>query len=231
MKLTNKILVITLIVILVSITAIIVYSRILIEKGGDFSEFEEFNTDIYTDQFDISDFNGIKVDGVIKVNIEKSNEYSVTIKSPGYVDVIVGRRDNILEIKTEYMFGNEFLTEAVVTMPELIKIVISDSVNLTFTNFDANRFEIICEGAGFIKGISNTIQHLELKSNGTMNIDLQKSSINSATIETLGAVSAVLTMSGGKLTGRASGTGSVTYYGEVEEENIITQGNVLVLKK
>lgn len=104
MKLTNKILVITFIAILVFITGIIAYSRILIEKNRDFSELEKSDADIYTDQFDISDFNGIKVDGEIEVNITRSDEYNVTIKFPGYVDIIVGKRDNILEIRTEDMF-------------------------------------------------------------------------------------------------------------------------------
>ncbi|RKY52678.1 MAG: hypothetical protein DRP89_07315 [Candidatus Neomarinimicrobiota bacterium] len=236
MKITNKILLITLIVILVFVAVIIIASRVIVDKSfqDEYSGIETLNKELITKYFDVTGFTGLSASGSWQITVNRGVSYQVRIEAPEYLmdDVVVRKIGKILNIGLEWKTRiHKRSLKAEITMPNLDRIKSSDGSKIRFDDFDTDNLEIRVSGASGIKGINNTISNLYINSSGATHINLKRSSVINADLHTSGVSSIELTMAGGELTGSASGAGSITYYGNVEEQSLRTSGAVSVRKR
>ncbi|MBL7135469.1 MAG: DUF2807 domain-containing protein [Candidatus Marinimicrobia bacterium] len=236
MKITNKIILFTLIAIFIFMAIIIIASRVIIDKSfqDEYSDIEILNKESITKYFDVTGFTGLSASGSWQITLNRGDSYQVRIEAPEYLmdDVVVRKRGKILNIGLEWKtrVHKRFL-KAEITMPNLDRIKSSDGSTVRFDDFDTDDLDIHISGASRIKGINNTINNLSINSSGATHINLKRSSVTNADLHTSGVSSIELTMVGGKLTGNVSGTGSITYYGDVKEQSIRTSGAVSVRKR
>jgi len=236
MKITNKILLITLIVILVFVAVTIIASRMIVDKSfkDEYSGIETLNKELTTKYFDVTGFSGLSTSGSWQVTLNRGDIYQIRIEAPEYLmdDVEVRKRGKVLDIDLDWRAGvHKNSLKAEITMPNLERIKSSDGSTVRFDDFDTDNLEISVSAASGIKGVNNTIKNLSINSSRATHINLKRSSITNADINTSGVSSIELTMEGGKLTGSASGAGSITYYGNVEEQSLCTSGAVSVRKR
>jgi len=236
MKITNKILLITLIAILVFIAVVVIASRVIVNKSfqDEYSGIETLNKEFITKYFDVTGFTGVSISGSWQITINRSDAYRIRIEAPEYLmdDVEVSERGKILNIGLVWETRiHKRSLKAEITMPDLDGIKSSDGSSVRFDDFDTDNLEIRVSGASGIKGINNTISNLYINSSGATHINLKRSSVTNADLHTSGVSSIELTMAGGKLTGSASGAGSITYYGDIKEQSLRTSGTVSVRKR
>ena len=236
MKITNKIILFTLIAIFIFMAIIIIASRVIIDKSfqDEYSDIEILNKESITKYFDVTGFTGLSASGSWQITLNRGDSYQVRIETPEYLmdDVVVRKRGKILNIGLEWKTRvHKKSLKAEITMPNLDRIKSSDGSTVRFDDFDTDDLDIHISGASRIKGINNTINNLSINSSGATHINLKRSSVTNADLHTSGVSSIELTMVGGKLTGNVSGTGSITYYGDVKEQSIRTSGAVSVRKR
>lgn len=236
MKITNKIILFTLIAIFIFMAIIIIASRVIVDKSfqDEYSDIETLNKESITKYFDVTGFTGLSASGSWQITLNRGDSYQVRIEAPEYLmdDVVVRKRGKILNIGLEWKTRvHKRSLKAEITMPNLDRIKSSDGSKVRFNDFDTDNLEIRVSGASGIKGINNTINNLSINSSGATHINLKRSSVTNADLHTSGVSSIELTMAGGKLTGNVSGAGSITYYGNVKEQSIRTSGAVSVRKR
>lgn len=189
-------------------------SRAIREKERESYSFEEA-------------FETVEIIGAWQVKLEAGEEYRVTVEAPEKAmnNLSVEKKGDTLQLDfdrwTAFMEG---AVEATVTMPTIRRIEAEGGSKITVTGFSGDDFDLKIEGASNVKGIENSITNLTIEADGAVSIDFEQSLVTNAHIELAGAGSVDLRMNGGRLTGSIEGLGNVTYYGDVEVENISTEG-------
>lgn len=187
---------------------------------------------LVTEKYDLNNFTEIDVSGSWNIKIVK-----------GPYDVVVEVDDNILEYVWVEKRGNSLVIDtknvriinatfnAIVSLPNLEKIVTSGSSRVRFSEFNAEELTIKSSGSSGITGSDCTVEQLKIDSSGSSDIDLEECDTTDASINLSGSTHVKLTMTGGELTGEASGSGSITYFGEVDSLDIQTSGSSRIIKK
>jgi hypothetical protein len=230
MKTSNKILLITLIVIVVFITGMIITTRIMLYnascKASAFSD-EEF----IQQEFSYYDFNSLKVYGHWSIDIEQGNDYSVILYYPENLSdrILVEQHSSNLIIDSNIKLrSRRSMFRANIVMPRLESIEIIEGSSISFEDFICNHLKIKTSGAAKIKGRNSSINDLDMVCDGASHVNLRYSKIVNATLYLSGASRVELTMNGGKLSGTAYGASSIVYYGEVAKQDIETAGAVSI---
>lgn len=205
------------------ITASIAFGRGIVEQGSG---------RLVTKDYAIRDFDGIDVSGSWNVKISQG-AYRVSVEvDDNILDYIrVEKRGSILTLSTKGIQVLNGTFNAVLAMPRLEKINSSGSSQVAFSGFELPELTIGSSGSSHIEGMESTIGTLDLNSSGSGEYDLRGCSVTDARIKLSGSTDVTLTMTGGELTGRMSGSGSVTYYGEIRTLSVNTSGSAKIMKK
>ncbi|MBU4445120.1 DUF2807 domain-containing protein [bacterium] len=230
MKNSNKILLITLIVIVVFLTGMIITTRIILHNSS--CKASAFSDDEFVQQkFSCEDFNSLKIYGRWSIDIEQGDDYSVIVYYPEEFSdrISVDQHSSNLIIDSNINWhSRRGIFRADIIMPQLESIEIVEGASISFEDFSCDHLNIKTTGAAEIKGRNSSINDLDMVCDGASYVNLRHSKIVNATLHSSGASRVELTMNGGKLSGTASGASSIVYYGEVAKQDIETAGAVSI---
>ena len=244
MKLSNKILLFTGIILLVILTGLmlrfkgIINDLVQYRHGASKEEYDKMlQSEIISKEFAIQDFDEIDLDVNATINMIKSSEYGVIVEAPreliNSATLQVKKDGDQLKINSPN-YRRSFMRDRIdieIKTPEIEELEISNSATATMTNFQLGQIEIKLAGNCELTGKNNTIDELELSCFGAADVDFKACKITNADIQTFGSNSIEINMAGGVLEGSMTGSGNITYYGEVNKENIKTLGSTKVIKK
>jgi len=231
MKLSNKIIIIALAVILGGILYVGASARIMIGKAvkqGDIA-FEKADLgERVKKAYDIDGFRELSASGIWDIKVSKGDGYQVILEAEERLieDTIIDKRGRQIYLSMEedmYVVGRQPIRVEIIT-PELSSVSLRGGANLTLEDFTSDSFTIESEGASNVEGRNNIFKDLMLSCEGAVNIDLKDSKTVNAEVDLEGASNVVLTMDGGSLTGEIEGVGSLEYYGDVSEEDVHNKG-------
>jgi DUF4097 and DUF4098 domain-containing protein YvlB len=124
MKTSNKILLIAFAIMLASVVLILLKVKQYVYTNLDFSGHEKIElSGVVTDKkYDITNFNQLKVEGAISLELSKGESNSLTIKADTAIfkQIQVNQSDNRLTIKLINTHGKRHMATAVLHMPEMI---------------------------------------------------------------------------------------------------------------
>jgi len=201
----------------------ILYAGGVMERGSG---------NLITEEFDFRDFTDFDVSGSWDVQIIQG-PYGVSVAVDDNIlkYVRVEKRGNTLSLSTK---SGRFLRatfKATISMPDLEMISTSGSTRITFSGFDSAELSIKTSGSSRITGTACVIEQMKIDSSGSSDLDLKDCEIIDALIELSGSTRVKLTMAGGDLTGKMLGSGSIIYYGEVDNLNVRSSGSSRIMKK
>jgi len=193
---------------------------------------ERGSGNLITEEYDIRDFTGFDVSGSWDVKITRG-AYRVRVEVDDNIleYVKVERRGETLFLSTKSVRALSATFKASIAMPDLEKIETSGSSRVQFSGFESPRLTIESSGSSRIVGEDCTIGQLDLSSSGSGEKDLRDCVITDAEVNLSGSTRVILTMAGGDLTGKMSGSGSITYYGEVNTLYIKSSGSTKIMGK
>jgi hypothetical protein len=182
--------------------------------------------------YDITDFDGVDVDGQWQVTIERGDAWRVSVEMPTeLVDQVRVRRGEGGALQLGYdgpWFGpldsDDGALQATITMPALATLRTSGMSQLAFSGFDGSSLSLDASGAGNIRGAASRFDSLLLDMSGFGNIDFSDVAFANADVDLKGFGNVTLRMAGGWLRGDLSGVGSLEYYGTVSEESVEKSG-------
>lgn len=222
MKTSNRILVITGIVIVAAIIASILYTKNML---GDPSEYKTYRIESnagIVNTIDASDFTGISAEGYWDISVVQGEEYHVEIATNSKVadnEVIIEKKGDILFLKTR---KNRFLSspKLKVQMPSIGKTDLKGVGSFHMSGFEINELIISTDGVISITGADSRIQDMSFRGDGLLKMDMNDSPVVSADIRYNGLYLIDLFMDGGQLTGKIDGMGRFTHRGDVQENSL-----------
>jgi len=231
MKLSNKILIIGLAVVLGGMLFVGAGTRIMIGGALKKDQIGVESADLgerVRKTFDFADFSEISASGIYEISITRGDEYSAAVElEEGLVDEFKIKKQGpklVLAMKDDmYRIGSDVISIELV-MPELTGISLQGCSNVAVNGFSSELLDIVIEGASNVVGKDNEIEDLFLSCDGAVNVNLKSSKTVNAEVDLAGASQVALTMDGGILEGKIEGLGSLDYYGKVVKENVGNQG-------
>jgi hypothetical protein len=230
MKTSSKILLTILIILLISITGIIIASRIVLNRTAPESE-DYWSSDLNQQEFNFSNFNALRIRGVWKININQGSEYAIRLEYPPELAERVTVDQHSSELALEYDtkgLHRKSAIRAEIIMPELTGIEVIEGSSLYLDEFDCPTLDIHITGAAEIKANNSSVTDLKVECEGASHLNFKNARVVNAKLDVEGACRVVLTMDGGTLTGRANGASSIVYYGNVTTQDIESSGAVSI---
>ena len=211
-----------LIVVTVMVRSIVAEHVVVNKEGGSFEYSSGAGAgQMLTNEYNLEDFNKIKIIGGWDVLVIASDDYNVSVEArESSVDEIVAeKRGNTLYLglrHPEKIGKNNFHgASATVYMPELEAIEVDGAINMNIDDFISDRIEFSLNGAGQIIAENCKIENLLIETNGAVNVDFAESSTGNAEVNIDGAGNIMLNMTGGSLTGTLAGLANLQYSGVV----------------
>lgn len=197
------------------------------EKSGVTRLSSETSGDYVDKEYPIQGFRGIDINGAWEIELRQGASYSVEISYPEKWEeaLIVGKRNErlLLDVETGYEFpGRPF--KALVTMPGLERVYAAGGFKLEFSGFNESNMAIELAGAGRISGYDSVFGSARLILAGAGELDLWECQVENADVALSGAGRVALTMTGGELSGRLSGLGSIEYRGPISRDSVKISG-------
>jgi hypothetical protein len=176
--------------------------------------------------YDLTGFDSIEADGSWKLTISQG-EYGVRVSVPQNIedDVEVTTRGDTLRLNVRTglrTIASDLRAE--ITLPDLERLGINGSADVTIQGIDVDSLDIDADGAASIVAHDSRIERLSVDVDGASNIDFSDSRVVDADVQLDGASNLEITMDGGELTGELSGIGNVSYGGAFSSESIKING-------
>ena len=225
MKTSNRILFITGIVIAVILFVSVLGSRFYLNSVTDSYEGSESNyTNIETEYKEFTNFTAVNVTGDWDVTISRSDSYSITVNSaegPEDLYEIERKGDTLFVKENQNLNINKKLTLEI-TMPSIRQIHSEGGLKLLLTGFREHELVLNLTGGSWITGSSCEFENFFLNSAGAINLDFEKTLTFNADVQLAGAGNLLFDMTGGTLSGNASGAVNIEYYGNAKQEIVVS---------
>lgn len=178
--------------------------------------------------YDLKYFSAVKASGHWRLQLDQGETYAVKVEMPAYLEpgVMVTKERDVLQFKLApgwRLEGAEL--KAHVTLPKLQRLRLSGAVTARLLGFDTERLKIKASGATRISGEDNRIYYLSVDGAGAFAMDFLGNPVNFVDIDLSGSSEVGLTMAGGDLKGRISGSGRVSYEGEIRDQEVEISGS------
>ena len=226
MSASRKFFISRLLIIAVAAGGAVIGSKIVMQRSAKenlertlVQKVEKSSPDTIQESYSFEQFDSVYTQGSWNVSIEKGESYFVQIDIPlrakEEVEVKLDSNTLVLELDswmTALMTGT---MKARIVTPELKKIKVAGGSKVTFSGFEGEKLELICEGAIQTVGESNRYGELTIDADGAVTIDLKNSSVEHARVELSGTGKVEMALvSGGSLAGSIEGLGKITYSGD-----------------
>jgi hypothetical protein len=203
-----------------------------------------------TQTYDYTDFNRVEVGYAFRVEITRSDSYSISITAPENVFSVI----HVSKVGEALRIG---LTspiplsgaKATITMPDLRDLNFSGATKGTITGFSSsNDFSVELSGASGLEGdiqagdtvvrlsgaskakLEGSAKDISIDASGASGIDLSRFPVNNAQILLSGASNSTVNLSG-RLDADLSGASKLSYIGEPTMGNINTSGGSTLSKR
>jgi hypothetical protein len=169
----------------------------------------------------MKDFDTLVFNDFPDAEIRYGKDYRIEIKADKDVlkNLVVNKKDN----QVYFSHMNKGLNTSVgiqVFMPVLKEINYEGLGRLDILDFNLDSLHITCSGAGTIRALNMSIQHLDLKVHGAVSAELGAIQIQNCILDIGGAAKIWLHMTGGMLSGQVNGASVVSYSGLVSGETV-----------
>ena len=225
MKTSNRILFTTGIVIAGIIFVSVLGSRFFLSSITDSFEGGELNyTSIETEYNEITDFTGLDVTGDWDVTINRGDSHSVAVHSAdGHKDLYkIERKGNTLFVKENQNLNFNKKLTLEITMPAIRQINSEGGLKLLLTGFREHELVLNITGGAWITGDNCEFENFFLNSAGAINLDFEKTLTFNSDVQLAGAGNLLFDMTGGTLSGNASGAVNIEYYGNAKQEIVVS---------
>ena len=221
MKTSNRILFITGLVIVVILLAMVLGSRIFLNKYTDSYKNGDINySNIDKEYKEIEDFSKIDITGEWDITISQSDSFSV---------IVTGRKgsENPYNLKREgntlFLEENEDLNlnrdlSVKITMPEILEVYSRGGLKLELNDFSEQNLTLDLTGGSWVTGNNSRIENLRITSAGAINLEFEEIKTVNVDAQLAGAGNLIFNMAGGTLSGNAAGAMNIEYYGEARQE-------------
>jgi len=231
MKVSNKILWGAIGCLFGCVVALLIFIRVstapLMEKIGPQPHMTG-SRELVDRSYPLKYFSGIQASGKWNLELKKGDVYAIDIRIPEYLleGVIVEKDKDTLVLGTKKGWRTKDHTlYAAITFPSLQRLLVSGSTDVQVDGFNCERLKIKASGSTRIKGDGIQVYYLTVKGSGSIDVDFQGSPINYAELDLSGSSKIQMTMAGGDLTGKISGSGKVIYDGEVRHQEVKISGS------
>lgn len=231
MKLSGKILLIALFVLVGLVIALTASGRVMIGRIDAINTSEAVNDyDMEWKELivDIDNISELTIKGVWDVELVYSPTPYCRVEYSAYLEDYVVVQDEGNNLLLDLHKGTTMTTKshihAEIGLSDLKKTSLRGAGQLKISGFSLDTLIIQNDGVSNIEGKDNRITHLSVLSEGTGNIDLTGSAVVNADLDVEGVSRIALGMNGGTLTGKADGLVMVEYTGAVSQESVRTSG-------
>lgn len=178
--------------------------------------------------YDLAYFSAVRASGQWTLRLDQGDAYAVRVEMPAYLEpgMMVTKERDVLRLKLApgwRLEGGDL--EAHITLPKLQRLRLSGVVTARLLGFDTERLKIKASGATRISGKDNRVYSLSVDGSGALAMDFLDNPVTFAEIDLAGASEISLTMAGGDLKGRISGSGKVIYDGEIRDQEVKISGS------
>ena len=220
MKTSNRILIITGIVIVILVLASIIGSRVLISKYSNSYDTGEVNySNIEKKYTEISDFTGLNIRGDWSIALNKVDTFSITVSGrKGTEDLYkIYKKENTLFLAENTELNLNSKLKVNIIMPEISEIYSEGSLKLNLVDFVEPELILNLTGGTWVEGSNCKFENLYVTNAGAINLDFKNIPTNNADLQLAGAGNVELKMNGGSLTGNASGAMNIEYSGKADQ--------------
>jgi hypothetical protein len=178
--------------------------------------------------YDFKYFSAVRASGQWQLRLDQGDTYAVRVEMPAYFEpgVMVTKERDALRFKMASgwrLEGGEL--RAHITLPKLQELRLSGAVAARLLGFDTERLKIKASGATRISGKDNRIYYMSMDGSGAFDMDFHGNPVHFAEIKLSGSSAVDLTMAGGDLKGRISGSGRVRYDGDIRDQEVNISGS------
>jgi hypothetical protein len=181
-----------------------------------------------TRAYDLKYFSAVQASGQWQLQLDQGDTYTVRVEMPTYLEpgVMVAKERDVLRLKLApgwKLEGGHL--KAHITLPKLQGLRLSGAVTAQMLGFDTERLKIKAKGATRISGKDNRVYYISIDGSGAFSMDFHGNPVNFAEIDLSGSSKIGLTMAGGDLKGRISGSGQISYDGEIRDQEVEISGS------
>ncbi len=180
--------------------------------------------DIETREFDLSDFDKIKLECGIDIRIHVGESFFCEVEADdNFFDEMKFRvrgRTLVLDTKRNLRPSDDMLLT--IRMPELEGVSISGAGDIYITGISGDEFYLDISGAGDIR-VEGEVDELDIHLSGAGNIDAEDLEARSADVRISGAGNAEITVTD-EIWASISGVGDIVYHGDPEHEKLNVSG-------
>jgi len=227
MKVTNKILLVSVLAIVLILTGMIIAARVLLTDAMGKVEPVQLSGTQSERSVEADGFQSVSVAGAWELDITEAEQFSVRVSGDQSVldSVIVSARGGTLYLSTE---GNVHIVggrlKATIAMPSLVALNVAGGAQAAIHGFTEKSLRIESAGAANVSASETVLDTLGIRSQGAGDFDFKGARVKDADIAIEGAGNVSVTMTGGVLGGHISGVGHVEYYGTVSDQRIRIDG-------
>ena len=237
MKVSNKILWVAIGGLFGCVVAFLIFIRVstapLMEKIGQQPNMSG-SKELVDRSYPLKYFSGIKASGKWNLELKQGDVYAINIRVPEYMleGVIVDKQKDtlVLGIKKGWRIKDHTLYAAI-TFPSLQHILVSGSTDVRVNGFNCEHLKVRASGSTRIKSDGIQVYYLTVEGSGSIDVDFQGSPVTFAELDLSGSSKIQMTMAGGDLTGKISGSGRVIYDGEVRHQEVKIRGSGSIQRK
>ena len=177
--------------------------------------------------YEFEDFQGVRAEGAWHVRLARADAYGIRVRAPESMAGRVQVRKQADLLVLSWTAGTRYTgrsLEAEVTMPDIRRVEAAGAADIGMSGFDEEKLEVKVSGAASLHGSLNRFDDLTLRAAGAAKIRLLGNPIRNAELHLSGASDVELLMSGGRLSGEATGASSIVYEGEVADQSLRVTG-------
>jgi hypothetical protein len=234
MTTSNRILLITTIVIL-SVIAISITGMMIIFSNGDFSSKETAGNGLagLSKDFVVSNFTGVVSGGIWQVEIVHGDSFGLTVTAPENIIDAVKPVVSGSVLQLQQVLGidpRKTKCTATIRMPSLASVEAHGNSKISFSGFMQDRMSIEAIDASEVKGVDSAIASLVCSANQSAVVDLSGCSVTDSDFDASLAAKITLRITGGSVKGKVAASAVFAYLGEPLEMEIEASGSAKIRK-
>lgn len=190
-------------------------------SNGQGSSNSNSQQNAVTRTFALSDFTEVEIRNSFAFIVQQGDHFAIEVTvDADDIDLVKVSRDGIrLRVEFDPSYQGDIranVARGIITLPSLSTIELSGSAFADVAGFEASYLTISQSGSSHIVGSNNRLEFVAASLEGSSHLMLADAApIPAAHVEAIGSSQATLTlMDGGTLTGTASGSSNISYFGK-----------------
>lgn len=205
--------------------------------GGDRTGFPPQTPGIPTHdlQFFNENFTDIDIRNSFAFVVQRGDQFAIDVTIDANYSHLVSVTQKGIQLRVEFdpTFTGDIraqIARGVITLPTLDKLAVTGSAIVDVAGFNQSFLQIAQSGSSQIDGANSSIDLVTATLDGNSHLSLQNvAPLAAADITATGSTQTTLNMmTGGTLTGSASGSSNISYYGSSVSQQVTTNNSATV---